>query len=147
MFDLLKIGSGRTTVKQSREETAARQRTFAAKKRESVSLTDSSTEQPNKADNGADPDESDGEDVLTTKLPPAIRKAVTDSLAMALNPSAKQAKPKSSSAQARTEIKDRLPLLNDRDLNRAEKDIAEEKARRRGVITLHAVMRPNNNAH
>jgi hypothetical protein len=59
-FELLKIGRGDKTVKQSRDEGAKRQRKSAAKKKESVStdLTDSATEQPKKTGNGADPDAS-----------------------------------------------------------------------------------------
>jgi hypothetical protein len=60
-FELLKIGRGDKTVEQSRKETAARQKTFKAKKKaESVTtkVTDSKAGAEAGTGNGTDPDES-----------------------------------------------------------------------------------------
>jgi pyruvate/2-oxoglutarate dehydrogenase complex dihydrolipoamide acyltransferase (E2) component len=115
-YELLRIGSGRKTAKQARQETAARQTKSRATKKaraatESVTVTDSASEQP-KGGNNTDNAKS------ATKMA-AAHTANESDVAPATKPKPGPSKSSKALAQFKVACDRWLPLLNERDQDQA----------------------------
>jgi hypothetical protein len=146
-YELLEIGAGRKTIAQSREETAARQRKFKAKKKkaklaakpkDSVTtppVTEKATEHP-KAGNGTDPDES----AATMKAAHAANEGNGEARKVSKGKSA--SKPKSDKSKAKSEFAYAcdhwLPLMSKHDQAEAlkyAKDVIERQRVPADIVT------------